>query len=444
MRRKLTSVQRKFLIKINKACNTAPTNTLQVMANIPPIHLQAKLNIWYWYLTSKSPQNKPQPSEHDEINLELIVNNTSIDKNNANYGIDRKLKKDEYSHHPADKPNFNIHWDIEDISKLKAKWRIYTDRSKNINGTGAGFTIKNSDNRTSYQSYQKLASHCSISQAEMWAILKALQYILNNLDIYKGNIFILTDSKMALHSLCNNSHPTVLTNTVQNTARTLSELRTLNFAWVPAHTGVDGNERADLLAKLGANSSIQPSYTALPQKKLKSELINIINSAWQREWRTADTGRNCFSFIPTIDIRNAARHFVPNKYVSQVLLGHGNFPAYLHRFGIINNNKCSCTTDSIADAMHFAFTCPNYDDDRTELQHKYLLKNYSWPPNPTIIFQNKELWHTFKNFIIKTGALKEHTQSNNLEDEDPDEIQLLNDNYEQTTTEEDDTEEDSE
>ncbi|XP_023244414.1 uncharacterized protein LOC111642316 [Centruroides sculpturatus] len=301
----------------------------------------------------------------------------------------------------------------------------------------------NSNNRTIYQCYQKLAPHCSISQAEMWAILKALQYINSNLDIYKGSITILTDSKMALHSLYNNNHPTVLTNKVQKAARTLSEKSKLNFGWVPAHTGIDGNEKADKLAKLGANSATQPSYTDLPQKRLKNELTSIINSAWQREWRTADTGRNCFSFIPSIEIRNAARHFVPNKYISQVLLGHGNFPAYLYRFGIKDCNKCTCTENSIGDAMHFAFTCPTYDNDRAELQHRYLRDNYSWPPNPATIFQNKGLWNTFKDFIIKTGALKEHTEPDNSEEEAPDELQRPNDYYDFNTTDEDDTEDDS-
>ncbi|XP_023229286.1 uncharacterized protein LOC111629619 [Centruroides sculpturatus] len=443
MRRKLTSIQRKFTIKINKAYNTAPTNSLQVMANIPPIHLQAKQITWLLYLTSKNPQTIQQPFDKNEISLDFIVNTSSINKNKENYGINRKLKKDKYSCHPADEPNYTTHWDNEDNRNFKAKWSIYTDSSKNNNDTGAGFTIKNSNNRTTYQCYHKLASHCSNAQAKMWAIFKALEHINNNLDTYKGNIYIFTDSKMALHSLSNNNHPTVLTNNVQNMAKTLGATRNLNIAWVPAHTGIDGNEMADKLAKLGANSSTQPSFTDLPQKKLKKEIKIIINQAWQNNWETANTGRNCFSFIPSIDIRIAARHFVPNKLITQVLLGHGNFPAYLHRFGFKNSNKCSCTANSINDAMHFTFNCPIYDNYRAELQHKYLLENFSWPPNPTIIFQNKGLWKIFKNFIIKTGALKEHTETDNPEKEDPTEVHLPNVDNNHHTTEDEDSEYDT-
>ncbi|XP_023231127.1 uncharacterized protein LOC111631159 [Centruroides sculpturatus] len=433
MRRKLTSIQRKYLIKINRAYNTAPTSALQVLANLPPVHLQAKQLIWYWYLTTKNNQMGNHPPEDDDINFNIIESNTHIDRHNNNYGIDRKLKKDKNNYHPADTINFTIQWDGESDSNYKAKWIIYTDGAKNKYGTGAGFTIKNSDNKTHYQCYYKLSHHCTNAQAEVWAILKALQYIINNQDIHKGSICILTDSKTALHCLNNTSNPTLLTHCLLTTAKALGNICNLKFAWVPAHSGVDGNEMADKLAKLGANTDIPPSFTDIPQRILK-QLINLVNTIWQRDWEKADTGRNCFLFIPTIDIRTKARYFIPNKPITQVLTGHGNFPSYLCRFGLKDTDKCSCSNNISGDAIHFAFSCQTYDDQRATLMKNYLLNNSSWPPNPAKIFQNKDLWKDFTDYINKTGALIEHyTGGNNT----------VSDYQTNEETEEDDTDRDT-
>ncbi|XP_067124352.1 uncharacterized protein [Centruroides vittatus] len=241
MRRKLTSIQRKFMIKINRAYNTAPTNALQIMANIPPIHLK---------------------------------DNNLININKANCGIDRKLKRDEYANHPAGNTNYNINWDNEENKQNKAKWKIYTDESKGDNGTGAGFTIRNSNNRTIYQHYYKLDTHCTNSQAEMFALLKAIEHVLNNCDIFRGSIHVLTDSKAALHILNHLRNPTVLAKCLFNAANTLGAKRKLTFGWVRGHSGNQGNEMADKLAKLGANNSILPSFKDTPQVKIKRHFVN--------------------------------------------------------------------------------------------------------------------------------------------------------------------------
>ncbi|XP_067123227.1 uncharacterized protein [Centruroides vittatus] len=326
MKGKLTSIQRKFTIKIEKAYNTAPSNALQ----------------------------------------------KNISDNNS-----------------------------------KSKWKIFTDSAKNKNDTGSGLTIKNRNNRKTYQCYNKLAPYCTNAQAEVWAILKAIQHIRNIIDIYKGNIYIFTNNRTTLHCLNNNNCPTILKNRLLTAAKDLGEIHNLHFVWVPAHSGFVGNKLADKLAKLGANTSIDPSYKDIPQNELKKQLTTLLNSAWQREWRSADTGRHCFKFIPSINTRIRAIYSEHSVFSSQVLLNHGNFPAYLCRFRFRETDTCPCSKNEIGDATHFAFNCPKHDCHRARLMRDYLLKNTRWPPDPSIIFQDKDLWKTFTDFIIKTEELKE-------------------------------------
>ncbi|XP_023228040.1 uncharacterized protein LOC111628482 [Centruroides sculpturatus] len=260
---KLASTQKKFTIRICKAYRMAPSNALLVMADVPPIHIQLVHNI-------------------------------------HKYGVDRTLKRDKHSQHPSDDLGYTINWDFDNVQNLKANWTIYTDGSSNDTGNGSGFVIINSKGRTCYQAYHKLAPHCSISQAEMWAILKAIIHITNNISQFKGEILILTDSRMVLHTLHENNRLTRFAARMLSAAEDLRSSHTLQFSWIPSHSGIKGNETADKLAKIGSRSLCHHSFDRIPQSTLKNHLWDFAEALWQQEWSSANTGRNCFKFILNI------------------------------------------------------------------------------------------------------------------------------------------------
>ncbi|XP_023220292.1 uncharacterized protein LOC111622179 [Centruroides sculpturatus] len=195
-------------------------------------------------------------------------------------------------------------------------------------------------------------------------------------------------------------------------ANHLGSSRTLQFSWIPSHSGIKGNETADKLAKMGSRSSCHYSFDRIPQSTLKNRLRAFAEALWQQEWSSANTGRNCFEFIPNILTRKNAKHYTPEADTSQILTGHGNFPVYLHRFGKANNSNCTCSTQSIGDALHLAFHCPNFDHLRLGLITNCLKKGLTWPPEPADLFQDRELWKDFTNFLSRTKALISYPQQN--------------------------------
>ncbi|KAK3889509.1 hypothetical protein Pcinc_006481 [Petrolisthes cinctipes] len=123
----------------------------------------------------------------------------------------------------------------------------------------------------------------SIFTAELSAILYALQVIFT---LPQPSFTIFSDSCSALQALCNfnSSYPLVLA--ILEWLVLLGRLgRRVTFCWVPAHEGVDGNERADALVKAAVSSSRPPiGHHPVPAVDLRPYIKTAILSCWQDRW----------------------------------------------------------------------------------------------------------------------------------------------------------------
>ena len=61
---------------------------------------------------------------------------------------------------------------------------------------------------------------------------------------------ILTDALSVLHTFGHSKLPTM-----SRTLHNFSQERVVCLQWIPAHCGIPGNEKADVLAKLGATGT---------------------------------------------------------------------------------------------------------------------------------------------------------------------------------------------
>ncbi|KAK3893092.1 hypothetical protein Pcinc_003085 [Petrolisthes cinctipes] len=89
-----------------------------------------------------------------------------------------------------------------------------------------------------------------------------------------------------MQALCNfnSSHPLVLA-ILEWLVLLGRRGRKVTFCWVPAHVGVDGNERADALAKAVVSNSRPPARRhPVPAVDLRPYIDATVRSCWQDRW----------------------------------------------------------------------------------------------------------------------------------------------------------------
>jgi hypothetical protein len=167
---------------------------------------------------------------------------------------------------------------------------------------------------------------------------------------------------------------------------------------VKAHSGGQGNEMADTLAKeAAADIDIAVSYNLLAKSVVKRELERNSVDKWQRDWNQTTKGSITKAYFPTVTERLNMKLSI-NRSLTTMMTGHGNIKAYLHRFKLIDPATYPCgdydqTTD------HLLYECEQLKAQRYTLRLT-VSKTDSWPVNKyTLISRHYKARKKFINQI---------------------------------------------
>ncbi|XP_067128690.1 uncharacterized protein [Centruroides vittatus] len=283
VKRKLLSVQRDFAIRICRAYRTTPTDALLVMANLVPIHLKIKYINWIWNIQNEDLNISESDSAQIITQNDFYHNCKDMIQMIQTYGLDSQSSKMKYHHHPANSDTMSINLLYKTITN-HARWHVFTDGAKNDKGTGVAFTIRDTvTNTTSKEEYHKLGKHCSNNQAELWSMQQALIAITKHPRKYQDNIDFFTDSRYVLNVINGTNKQTAAGIKVCRLANNLHKKRNISFNWIPGHSRISGNERADALAKEVATLNVTPSFNKVPITLVKSLIYDKIMNEWQKE-----------------------------------------------------------------------------------------------------------------------------------------------------------------
>ncbi|XP_073963046.1 uncharacterized protein [Choristoneura fumiferana] len=278
--------------------------------------------------------------------------------------------------HPAEQTSieFGILADQDALNKNEQyTTRIYTDGSKIGGRVGAALSIWQGDAETRAVKLA-LSDYCSVYQAELLALQEATSVALNS----AGSSFgVYSDSRAALQTISNHRclHPLAIA-TRENLTSISLQGKELSLFWIKAHAGLDGNERADQLAKEAAVASKRrPNYDLCPVSHIKRILRKDSLDVWNRRYVEGTTASTTKLFFPNaVEAYGVVRKMVPRGIITQVMTGHGGFSEYLNRFKCKENPSCSCEPGVPETIAHLLIECPQYGVQRFDLENKIDIK----------------------------------------------------------------------
>ncbi|GBN02857.1 hypothetical protein AVEN_52538-1 [Araneus ventricosus] len=155
MKRKLSSIQRPFLLHITGAYRITPMAALQTILGIPPLHMQLQFEARFTSIY--------------RLRISLSPNITDIQQQ------DLEKKATGWSTHHSEhlKPNQICLEDGEALIARKDIINIFTDGSKTEHGVGAAFCVLTNDVWV-YQWSAQLNDNNTVFQAELAALHEAV------------------------------------------------------------------------------------------------------------------------------------------------------------------------------------------------------------------------------------------------------------------------------
>ncbi|KAG0432991.1 hypothetical protein HPB47_020332 [Ixodes persulcatus] len=273
--------------------------------------------------------------------------------------------------------------------KYASSLEIYTDGSVNKSaGTATAAYVIPSIGK---EQAVRINIETSSTTAEMVAIHLALEYLRTT--EWMTAAVILTDSRTALRNLANAGEGSLLAQETAHLATTPQERGwTLAFQWVPAHSGIVGNERADTLAK-NAHALPSPTYHLRPFHEARLLIARNIRSRHP----DPSTARG----TPPIPVPDSRLTRADASLLYRLWTGSAFTRLALHRYGRagrVDSPECTVCGDP-EDITHILLICPEYDAARKVLFATVLKAGGQTATTTRLLFptgSRRQAWSIFR------------------------------------------------
>jgi hypothetical protein len=228
---------------------------------------------------------------------------------------------------------------------------------------------------------------------------------LQKIDSDEREITIFSDSQASLRALDKDETRSQLTLDCHRALSKLAEKKKVTLRWVPGHEGIEGNERADTLAKEGASSLPQGPEPFLPVSRgwVKGKIKEWGVMSFRTRWRNLE---GCRQFREAwTEERQKDKHLLMNlgrrslRQVLTILTGHGNIARHLFRMGLKETPSCPECGQGEETPEHHISSCPVFFRQRMKILGHPVIHQGDWT---TIKLQK------IAKFLEETGRLSKY------------------------------------
>lgn len=244
----------------------------------------------------------------------------------------------------------------------------------------------------------------------MLAIGKALA-IIQNQNISKAIIF--SDSLSALTTLkywkIDSSTDTITATVKKIWAELINENKIIKGVWVPSHSEIIGNDKADQLANHGRCNGKMLNYKGGPklmynivQKRIKKDWIEELQEWGRNKGRTYTHMRNRDKEDLLEKPFSLIKYNIPRKQITTMMgprSGHCMSPEHLYRIGVKTTPNCEC--GEIGSIRHIFLECTLNVHNINTLYKKLEKFKFQRPINlnEVIFTKNVELIQIINDFL---------------------------------------------
>jgi len=146
----------------------------------------------------------------------------------------------------------------------------------------------------------------------------------------------------------------------------------LRLLWIPSHSGVPGNERADVLAKESVGITENHEFRSLLSAQKREHREDMIRE-WQQEWQASKNGQYLKRIHEGLPSKHVLRlHDGMSRYqtyfLTQLRLGHNWLKFSAKARKLSDDDKCEC--GAVETVVHVIIDCPQLSELRKELRLK--------------------------------------------------------------------------